>query len=194
MGEEKKIPETFIVVDTSYLDFISNDVKQNFERILARPLPSFDLVGLLTWLSMDAGAQTAKSGSDVLFLSDLSDVHIRNCEPENLRQTLDGKACMTEIGEMTFAFSNTEGFTTLKDLFSDTANHLCKIKGLKRIALVASDSELDEMTPELLKNKPENVDIVMFRMDRKEPEGSIRHELLIYPLLKAFGVRSEELR
>lgn len=194
MEEEKKIPETFILVDTSYLDFISNDVKLNFERILARPLPSFDLVGLLTYLSMDAGAQTPVSGSDVLFLSDLPDVHIRNCEPGNLKATLDGKACMTETGEMTFSFSNTEGFTTLKDLFADTVGHLCKIKGLKRIALIASDKDFDEMSADLLKNKPENIDVVMFRMDHKEPTGSLRHELLIYPLLKAFGVRSEELR
>lgn len=194
MEEEKKIPETFILIDTSYLDFVSNDVKQNFERILARPLPAFDLVGLLTYISMDAGAQTAKSGSDVLFLSDLPDVHIRNCEPANLKKELDGKACMTEIGEMAFSFSNTEGFTTLKDLYTDTVNHLCKMKGLKRIALVASETFLDEISAEILKNKPESIDVVIFRMDHKESLEGLRHELLIYPLLKAFGVGAEELR
>lgn len=194
MGEEKKIPETFIVVDTTYLDFILNDVKQNFERIISRRLPPLDLVGFLVYLSMDAGAQTQQSGADVLFLSDMSDVNIKNCEPDCLKKTLDGKACLTEVGEMTFSFSNTEGFTSLSELYSDTVLHLCKIKGLRRIALIASEEEFDKMKDSVTKNKPDNMDVVLFRMDKKESDNTLRHELLIYPLLRAFGVRGEELR
>lgn len=194
MEEEKKIPETFMLVNASYLDFIVNDVKTNFERILSRSLPGLDLVSFLVYMSMDAGAQTEQSGTDVLFLSDMPGVIIRNSVPEDLKGELDGKACMTEVGEMSFSFSNTEGFTSLKELYSDTVQHLCKIKGLKRICLVASDSEMDEMKDLLLKSKSKNVDIVLFRMDHKESDSALKHELLIYPLLKAFGVRSEELR
>lgn len=193
MVAEKKIPETFILVNTSYLDFILNDVKQNFERILSRPLPSLDLVGLLTYISMDAGAQTRQSGTDVLFLSEYRDVVVKNCEPSELKDVLDGKACMSDVGEMTFAFSNTEGFTSLQELYADTMRHLCKIKGLKRICLLYGDKDTDEIRDEIVRIKPDNVDIVLFRMDRQESKDSLKHELLIYPLLKAFGVRSEEL-
>lgn len=193
MEDKRILPETVILIDTPYLDFIINDVKGNFERILSRKLPDLDLVSFLVYLSMDAGAQSDKGGAEVVFVSDDENFVLSSCSPKDLRSQLDGLACMTEIGEMSFTVARTEGLTTLKDLYKDTILHINKLKGIKRIALVTDDADFDMIRNEIAESKSDNVDIIDFRMDRKTFDDTLGTELLIYPMLRAFGVRSEEL-
>lgn len=193
MEDKRILPETVILIDTPFLDFIVNDVRVNFERILSRKLPDLDLVGFLVYLSMDAGAQSNKGGAEVVFLSDDTELVLRSCSPKDLKAQLDGLACMTDVGEMSFTVVKTEGFTTLKDLYKDTTLHISKLKGIKRIAIVAGDADFDLIRNEIAENKSDSIDIIDFRMDRQHFDDSLKTEMLIYPMLKAFGVRSEEL-
>lgn len=194
MSEERKLPETVILADSSYLNFIVSDVKTNFERILAKPLPKMDFVSFFVYVAMDAGAQSQLSDAEIVLLCNSEKAVMRDTQPSDLKRELDGKACKTEVGEMSFTCVDSEGFAATKELFSDVYSHICKIKGLKRIALIADDADFDSIREDILKEKPKNVDLVQFRMDRQVSDTDIRHEILVYPVLRALGVKSEDLR
>lgn len=193
MSDESKLPETVILADSSFLNFIVSDVKTNFERILTKSLPKMDLVSFFVYIAMDAGAQSQLGDAEVVLLCNAEDAVLHDAMPSDLKKELDGKACKTEVGEMSFTCVDSEGFASTKDLLTDVYTHICKIKGLKRIAFIADDTTFDSVRDEILKNKPENVDLTKFRMDRQVSETEIRHEILVYPVLRALGVRSEDL-
>ena len=55
MNEKIKLPETVMLIDAAFLNFVIVDLKKYFENQLNRPLQQIDLSSLTTYLALDAG-------------------------------------------------------------------------------------------------------------------------------------------
>ena len=70
MEEEIKMAETVMLIDASFLNFVTEDIKKNFERMLNRELQEMDLSHLFTYLALDAGIVEGQNEIQIFFIYD----------------------------------------------------------------------------------------------------------------------------
>lgn len=185
-------PRNLVVVDVAYLNGIIGYFKHSFERMLGRALPDMDLVTLLTCVAMDAGLQAGNEGVDVVFVASPGGAALDHCSPSRIREELDGKACASAVGEMSFMLATTEGFASAGGLCGEVALAVAGLDALRRLVMVVGDESFD---PAALKQegRKQPLEVVRFVMGEAEAHEGWRTETLAFPMLKAFGVRGEEL-
>lgn len=185
-------PRNVVVVDVAYLNGIISDFKHSFERMLGRVLPDMDLVTLLTCVAMDAGMEAGGEGVDVVLVGSPGSAVLEHCSPSRIHEELDGRACGSAVGEMSFMLATTEGFASADAMCGEVALALSAIEGLRRLVLLVGDGAFE---PSGLnqEGRKQPLEVVRFVMGDAAWHDGWRTETLAYPMLKAFGVRGEEL-
>lgn len=181
-----------LLIDAAYLNYLIGDVKHNFERIIGRALPPLDLVGFMVRLAMDAGVSPGNDGMDVIFVSEDSDCVLSDASPSKLEAELDGNACKSEIGEVTFTLASAAGMVPLDGLTVDVARNCFGQERFRRVMTIVPDATFAMMS-EMLDIDDRRLDLVRFEMQQRERLNGWKVETLLYAMLAAFGVRSEEL-
>ncbi|NDW13800.1 hypothetical protein D0T50_13005 [Bacteroides sp. 214] len=193
MNEQLKLPQTVILIDATYLNFVITDLKRNFERMLGRPLQPMDMAGFVTYLSLDFGLPETQSEIQTIFVYEQKETTLIHSTPSNLTTELNGTAFRNGETEYTFASLSPEDVSTRQELLLELASLITDSKETKNILLVLNMNECGEELATILAESKQKK-IAVFSMDNSinRPTG-YRNEVLAYPMMQALGIKAEEL-
>lgn len=191
--EEKKLPaETAILIDACFLEMLTTDFKKNFERIIGRELNTIDLSELLTYIALDGGITPGENDIDVLFIYSSEHPSFTNCIPARLDTELNNVAFKNSIGEFTCRTFPNERIVSTDDMFVDSLQIIAEAKEVKRLLVVGYNEEYGDKIEEVL-DKTEGKIITQFRMDEPKEKKKYATEIIAYAVMKALGIKGEEL-
>lgn len=193
MKNEVKFSETVMLVDAAFLNFVMTDIKKNFERMLGRLLQEVDLSDLFVYLALDAGLAPGKNEVQVLLIYDADSTKFSHCHPSDLAEELSGTAFQdASMGEFSFYSFQPEGMVSLEELYLESLALLTEAKEVKKLVVISFNEEYGDKVAAIL-DKAEDKEIVQFRMNEPGKQTGYRWEILAYPLMRALGIRGEEL-
>lgn len=193
MHTESSYPETAILIDADFLDYITYDFKRNFSRILNRELRDIDLSELLSYMALDGGIQKNESQEiGVMFIYDHSCPTFSICHPASLKKELNGVAFKNELGEFCVSSFSTEGLTSVEEMFLDALQSLASSNDVKKLLVVGFNEHYGEKIVEILKSAT-GKNIIQFRMDEPSEKLPFHTEIIAYPIMGSLGIKSEEL-
>lgn len=190
--------ENVLLLDTMFLNETAYRLKKTLETRLGRTLPEIDLPEWLTCLALDAGIRGGENEIQVLLLHDDSARGMAGCQPSDWEE-LDGRACRTAVGELSFTCVTPSNIASRRALFLDLTTLALDAATVKRLLLLPHHLEYGEQVGETLKKcTRENPDaplskVLLFSLQATEAEAPYRHEPVHYSLLHAWNIRPEEL-
>jgi hypothetical protein len=192
MEEEIKMAETVMLVDASFLNFVTEDIKRNFESMLKRKLQDMDLSHLFTYIALDAGISEGKNEMQIFFIYDADSTSLVHAMPSDLKTELNNVAFSNEFGEFCFNTFQPEKMASREELFLESLNVLADAKEVKRIVVLSFNEEYGEKVHKILKKVKEK-ELIQFRMNEPDDDTEYRWEMLAYPVMQALGIRGDEL-
>ncbi len=180
-----------IIIDASFLNFITSDFKSNFEKMLHRELPAIDLSALFTYIALDWGIQPGDNDIDVYLTYGNSADALLVCAPSSLKE-LDGLAFKSELGEFRFRAFSTEGLISPDVLFLDSLANIIEEKRINRLAVIGFNEHYGDEIKEILE-KSEGKLITNFAMQNSDNAKFIT-QIIAYPIMMALGIKSDELQ
>lgn len=192
MKEKKLSAETAILIDACFLEMLTTDFKKNFERIIGRELNIIDLSELLTYIALDGGITPGENDIDVLFIYSSEHPSFSNCIPARLDTELNNVAFKNSIGEFTCRTFPNERIVSTDDMFVDSLQIIAEAKEVKRLLVVGYNEEYGDKIEEVL-DKTEGKIITQFRMDEPKEKKKYATEIIAYAVMKALGIKGEEL-
>lgn len=181
-----------VLVDASFLNFITSDFKANFERMLNRQLEVVDLSVLFSYIIMDCGIMAGNNEIDVYLIYNQQEPELAVCSPSNVKN-LHEMAFKNELGEFSFyAFSN-EGFASIDEFFLDSLVNLLDDDKVNRLAVVGFNEHYGENIDKILADNKGTV-ITKFAMNSGNADNNFSTEIIAYPIMMALGISSNELK
>jgi hypothetical protein len=193
MEEDIKMAETVMLVDASFLNFVTEDIKSNFERMLNRELQDVDLSHLFTYIALDAGISEGKNEMQIFFIYDTDSSRLVHTQPSDLTSELNNVAFSNEFGEFCFNTFQPDNMASREELYLESLKVLVDTEEVKRVIVLSFNEEYGEKVHKILK-KVEEKELIQFRMNEPESEINYRWEMLAYPLMQALGIRGDELQ
>ncbi len=192
MDNKIKLAENVMLIDAAFLNFVVNDLKRHFERMLNRSLQQMDLTELVTYLALDCGLVEGDNEIQLLLVYDKDSSSLQHITPSDLKKELDGVAFRNSFGEFSFTGVPSEEMVPRADLFIDLLNIVADSKQVKRLAVVSFNEEYGNRVTGVL-TKIKDKAVVQFRMNEPETPVDYRWEILAYPLMQALGIKGDEL-
>ena len=193
MEEEIKMAETVMLIDASFLNFVTEDIKNNFEKMLKRELQDMDLSHLFTYIALDAGISEGKNEVQIFFIYDHDSACLLHTQPSDLKKELKNVAFSNEFGEFCFNTFQPEDMVSREELYLESLKVLIDAKEVKRIIVLSFNEEYGEKVHSILKEVKEK-ELIQFRMNEPERNTDYRWEMLAYPVMQALGIRGDELQ
>lgn len=187
-----KLSETVVLVDAAFLNFVIADMKKYFEGTLQRSLQEVDLSMLTTYLTLDAGIVEGKNEVQFLFVYDKNSDKLRNCQPSDLKNELNGVAYQSSYGEYLFASVPSEGMVSREDLFLDLLSIISDSADVKKIIVISFNEEYGDKVIMVL-NEIKEKEVIQFRMNDPEIPVKYKWDMLAFPIMRALGIRADEL-
>lgn len=192
MDKKIELPETVMLLDAAFLNFVVSDLRKYFEKLLKRPLQEIDLSLLTTYMALDAGVTEGDNKVQLLFVFDKDSSKLLHCNPSDLKEELNGVAFSSQFGEFAFAGVPCEDMVTREELFLDLLEIVSDSADVKRLIVVSYNEEYgDKVTAKL--NNVKGKEVFQFRMDAPSDEVKFQREMLAFPLMQALGIKSDEL-
>ncbi len=192
--ENMKFAESVMLIDVAFLNSVISDLRSHFSRVLGRELQTIDLSALVTYIALDAGvSQEALQQIQVLLIYDDLSAMIPYTEPSDVENKLNNVAFRNELGEFSFYAFRPEQFVSRDEFFEESFRIIASDKDVCKLWVIGELSnqvlENAAISEELLSSK----EIVMFRMSEPDATENLRWELLGYPVMRALGIRGDEL-
>ena len=208
--------ENVILADADYVDGVAFNLTVNFERMLGRRVPPADMAQWAECVALDGGmapsnlpqlgealsaekSDSAASpnwgrleGASVVLVHERSNTTMKNFEPGNYADELDGKAVQSRVGELTFNAVQTEELAPKELLMKELLQLLCEQKEVKRLMVVADDAMAAALRPILQRYDSDERRTTLLTMQPVQG-GAFRHVLLGYSLMAALGISSREI-
>lgn len=192
MDKKIELPGTVMLLDAAFLNLVVSDLKKYFEKLLKRPLQDIDLSLLTTYMALDAGVTEGDNKVQLLFVFDKDSSKLLHCNPSDLKEELNGVAFSSQFGEFSFAGVPCEDMVTREELFLDLLEIVSDSADVKKLIVVSYNEEYgDKVTAAL--NKVKGKEVIQFRMNELGDETEFQWEMLAFPLMQAFGIKSDEL-
>lgn len=194
MDEKIKFYETVALIDASFLNFMIQDIKKYFEATLKRPLQDIDVCLFTSFLMMDTGITEGKNRTQFVFVYDKdSSKLVHHISPSDLAGELNGMAFDNGFGEFAFDAVPTEGMVTRQELYLDLLQLIGDSTDVKKVVAVpAIDEYNDEVIAALKKIKDKEV--FLFGAVEPTEELPFHWNTIVFPLMRAFGIKGEELQ
>ncbi|EGJ71258.1 hypothetical protein Bcop_1051 [Bacteroides coprosuis DSM 18011] len=194
MEKDIKFEETVFLVDTAYLNFMLVNFKGFLENQVKRELPKIQVADLLAYLALDAHIEEGEKNIQVVLISDDQTKKLENAEPSDLKKELDGVAFDSSLGEFLFSSVTTEGLVSREELYLDILDIALTSKAVKNLILLSFDDEYGDKVLNKIDNKDIEKSITQFRVREPEKEVSFKWDMLVYPMMMAFGIDSDEIQ
>lgn len=192
MDKKITLPENIVLIDVEYLNFMLTNMKGFLEQQIGRPLDNISVADLLTCLALDAKVEEGEKEIQVLLLHDKKVANIAYASPSNLQKELNGVAFKSSLGEFVFSAVSTEDLTTVDQLFKDLFEIALDDEKVKKILFVAPE-DYDGEILSVVKEKQTNKEICQFRVSQPTMELPYQIDMLVFPIMKAFGVQGDEI-
>jgi len=192
MEEEIKMAETVMLIDAAFLNFVTEDVKMNFERMLNRELQDMDLSHLFTYIALDAGISEGKNEMQIFFIYDDDSASLVHAQPSDMVKELNNVAFSNEFGEFCFNTFQPEKMASREELFLESLKVIADSKEVKKLIVLSFNEEYGDKVNDILKDV-EKKDLIQFRMNEPEQDIKYRWEMLAYPVMQSLGIRGDEL-
>lgn len=199
MTDSIKLAENVILVDVAYFNDVVKDLKRYFELQLGRPLQDIYVEEWASYLALDAGIRDKNNHIEVLFVYDGQTSALLHCDPSDLKKDLNGVGFTNQLGELTFTSVTSEGLVSRENLYLDLLTIALNSADVKRLMLVpfiedygaklmeVLDENLRDVTPEKAK------EVFLFNMDEPARPLTCKWDLLGYSMMRALGIKAEEL-
>ena len=194
MEKDIKFEETVFLVDTAYLNFMLVNFKGFLENQVKRELPKIQVADLLAYLALDAHIEEGEKNIQVVLISDDQTTKLENAEPSKLKKELYGVAFDSSLGEFLFSSVTTEGLVSREELYLDILDIALTSKAVKNLILLSFDDEYGDKVLNKIDNKDIEKSITQFRVREPEKEVSFKWDMLVYPMMMAFGIDSDEIQ
>lgn len=198
MAENIKLAENVILIDVSYFNDVVKDLKRYFEMQLGRPLQNIYIEEWASFLALDAGVRDKDNNIEVLFVHDEKTVKLLHTDPADLKKDLNGVGFTNALGELTFASVSSEGLVSRTDLYLDLLTIALNSADVKRLMLVPFFDDYGMKLIDILKEGMKDADnakeVYLFNMDEPALPLACKWDLLGYSLMRAMGIKSEELQ
>ncbi len=190
--------ETVILMDVAYVDKITGDLIQYFSRVINRTLTTADLSLLLEALALDAGLrpdgnEEKKREIQTLLIYDEKHPTLKNIVPNDLTQKLNNVAFDSKLGEFVLNTYHPSGMTPHTDFVLDALRLVADAKEVKRLVVVADDTFIEKEVLPLLDKVDGKEAVTLFSMNPSPTNKESKWEMLGFAILRALGIRSEEL-
>ena len=190
--------ETVILMDVAYVDKITGDLIQYFSRVINRTLTTADLSLLLEALALDAGLrpdgnEKKKPEIQALLIYDEKHPTLKNIVPNDLTQKLNNVAFDSKLGEFVLNTYHPSGMTPHTDFVLDALRLVADAKEVKRLVVVADDTFIEKEVLPLLDKVDGKEAVTLFSMNPSPTNKDAKWEMLGFAILRALGIRSEEL-
>lgn len=199
MTNDVKFSKNVILIDVAFVNEVIAKSKKPMEEQLGRELPNIDLPAWLSYLALDAGLREGDNEIQVLLVHSEGTHTLDCCEPANL-DGLDGMACRTSLGEFVFSTVSPASITNTVDLFLDLMNLTLDSADVECLMLLPFHplygNEVEDGLRSFFKgkSKEECSKAVYFLMDKLLEPIPCRSDLVAYSILRAFGIKSEDLQ
>lgn len=197
MVEDLKFTKTVILIDVPFLSNVINVLKKHFEEALNRALQEIDMSLLVQSIAFDMGVDPEVPNEiQVLIIYDEMSSKLPHCVPADLKVELNGVAFRSVMGEFSFFSFQPEGFTSTRELFTESVRMLTEAKEVKQLCLVAPLDDKDlELLAVLEKRSAEQMLTIldMGTAEQALPNLSVAKKLLGYVIMEAFGIRGDEV-
>ena len=189
--------ENVILADADYMDGVAFNLTVNFERMLGRRVPPADTALWAECVALDGGVSPSnlpngEKGVQVVLVHEREHTALKNFEPGNYTEELDGKAVQSRVGELVFNAVQTEDLAPKEQLMKDLLQLLCEQKAVKRLMVVVDDTMAGVLRPILQRNDSDERRTTLLTMQPIQG-GAYRHVLLGYSLMAALGISSREI-
>lgn len=184
--------ETVILIDSAQINRITSS-KNVFEKLAKRPLKDVDIDAMLTYFALDGGVRPGNKEVQVIFIYDNDNQTLVNCNPSDLAKDLNEVAYESNMGEFLITSFSTGDIAIRQELYLETVRMLFESKVAKRLILVPL---MDEYKAELISMCEENKgkkEVTILQMDNYDVETSYNTELLLFPIMQAMGISSDEI-
>lgn len=191
-----KWSENVIVADADYIDKVAFDLTVNFERIIGRRIPPADMSQWAVCVALDGGLRPGKHETQVVLIHDRKNTQIDNFVPSTYATQLNSQAFSdAQMGEFFFADVATGEFAGNGATMLEILRNLLQHSEVKRIVIVPDDSDEDTMMAlrTVLRSADDDKRITMLAM-QPLTGFDCRQEILGYSIMKALGIKSEEIK
>lgn len=188
--------KNIILVDADYIDKVVFNLTVYFENEIGRRLPRANLARWLDCVALDGGIREGNEKNQVIFVHGKDKNNMENFNPSNYEKELNGMAFKDHLGEFMLSSFPIEDIVDGVDFFVDILQNVCKQPNVKRV-MVIPNAESEEIY-ESIRNTLHFVEddskrITVFTM-QPMLGGNFRQEILGYSVLKALGIKSEEIK
>ena len=191
--------ENVILADADYVDGVAFNLTVNFERMLGRRVPQADMAQWAECVAMDGGMASPDPSKgrgegvvQVILVHERENPSLKNFEPGNYAEELDGKAVQSRVGELVFNAVQTEELAPKEQLMKELLELLCQQKAVKRLMVVVDDVMVNALRPVMQRYDSDERRTTLLTM-QPVPGGAYRHVLLGYSLMAALGISSREI-
>lgn len=190
----EKWSENVIIADADYIDKVAFNLIVNFERMIGRRIQQADMAMWIDCVALDGGLREGKNSTQVILMHSKSKKALENFAPADYEKDLDGKAFSDKLGEFLISSLPVEDdIVDHENLFCDAMMHICNSEGVRRVMVIPDvEQYYDGVRRALREIDDEKTRVTVFAM-QPMPGGNFRQEILGYSLLKALGVRADEL-
>ena len=199
MDTNVKFPEYVVLVDAAFLQSAVRDVRRVMSLRLGRQLPLLDLPMWFTCLLLDAGVRGADNEVQILLAdSDGRQGAWEACHPSTPGE-VDGKACRTALGELSFSVVSAEGLASSQNLYHDLMRLVLNDASVRRLLLVPAPGKDDwqDVLPQMqqdlgLTNQDLAERVCLFSLEPPRQTLPCPWLPLVYSLAHVFGMQEDE--
>lgn len=184
-----------IYIDAAYAGTVAFNLTVNFERVLERRIAEADLGLWLDCVALDGG-QTPDSEAEVwaCFFRDAAEPTLHCFRPSHLADEIDGRGFDSRVARFTLLDMAAEAkVSTPADLMRATIEAHAAEKQVVRQTVVGELAEWQPMLNEMARRDGAKA-LTLLAMEEPAGRTAFVCENLGFSLLKALGVRAEELR
>ena len=166
---------------------------------LGRPLQNIYVEEWASYLALDSGVRDKENNIGVLFVHDGQTDKLLHCDPADLNKDLNGVGFTNQLGEFSFTSVSSEGLVSRANLYLDLLNIALDSADVKRLMLVPFIDDYGAKLMEVLEEHLREADsekskeVFLFNMDEPAHPLGCKWDLLGYSMMRALGVKAEEL-
>lgn len=200
MTENVEFSENVLLVDVACFNEVVTGMRHFFGMQLGRPLQDIYVEEWATCLALDAGVRNGDNEIEVVFVHDGREGRLQHCDPSDLAKELNGVGFSSQLGELAFVSVSPEGFASRENLYLELLQLALGSARVKRVMLVPSMGGYGTRLLELLAGHRKEAgdekakEVILFSMDKPAGPLECKWDLLGYSVMRALGIRAEELR
>ena len=190
---EIKFADTVMLIDAIYVDRVVTALSAHFSKVLNRELPAADLSILLECMAMDTQVKPKNGVVQALFIYDKSLTSFTHLQPADLKKELNDVAFKSELGEFQLNTYEPQDMADRETFFLESLKLIVDAKEVKHLVVAPSEEEYASKLPEILKQVDGKEYMGVLGMNPPADKVPFEWGMLGYAVLRALGIRSEEL-